>query len=148
VPGYRGHLGAACIPVVLLLWLFLSLGLGMREGLLSSLLCFLGAIAPDIDTRSRARQLFFTLLLGAWLFALFTRSWMIFLVVLVIAFFVLQQRHRRLFHRFWFWVLLAAFILCATWQTVPGHFFEVFILTSSFLIGVISHLYLDGCRLF
>ncbi len=149
MPGYRGHLGGAAVPIVFLLLLSLCFGWRLERVLLASLFCFLGALAPDIDTYSRARQLFFGLLFVAGVFALIAASWFVLLILFLVGLFVMLQRHRRLFHRLWFWALLGGICWLAVMSMAPSEIFSLAgIAIGSFLIGVISHLYLDGCRLF
>lgn len=148
MPGYRGHLSGAMIPIAIF-YLF-GVGAFYSWQVLSymSLLTFLGALAPDIDTQSRGRSLFFVLLFGIALFAFFVRVWALFFGVFVLFYSVLQLVHRQRLHRFSFWAMIVFFISAVVIFIQPEWTVFVLLGAVSFLLGVVSHLLLDGCRLF
>lgn len=145
MPGYRGHFFGAvlffCISIALLLVLECSISWKMcGQALLFTLL---GALFPDIDTKSQGQKLFYTLIFLLIIGSIFYKKYLFGLLVAVCSFVPLFSNHRARFHSLWFALMLVAlvsvlaitqFSLNATLVLRNGIFF---------LIGVYSHLVLD-----
>ncbi len=148
MPGYRGHLFGAIIPIIFLVFLMAFLRRPFSERFLAILFCFLGSLAPDIDVASRARVLFVALIGLCALFIVLTGRWSFLLALFFVLLFVFLQRHRALLHRLWFWLFLSGFVCLSSWLWFIDGIQVTFVLSGAFTLGVLSHLYLDGCRLF
>ncbi len=147
VPGYKVHLFGGLLPSVILVLLIMPHVSHSSEMFFVFLSCLLGALAPDIDTNSKGRMLFLFLILGAMVFAGFLAHWYVVLMLLFIAFVVLQARHRGMFHHFSLWMILVIFGIFSLGFYIPEQLLLFTLLGCSFLLGILSHIVLDHVRI-
>lgn len=143
MPGYKGHLigGVAAYTILFLLiperdismytatkWLFFSLA---------------GSLFPDIDTKSKGQKLFYWIIFFFFIVAITQQNFVACTVMGIIAIVPLLVKHRGLFHSLWFVVgcPLGVAILIAAY--FPGLSELLFLDTTFFIFGALSHLLLD-----
>lgn len=150
MPGYRGHLlGGVVVFFFALLGILLWCNPTTTTALewLGFTLC--GALFPDIDIKSKGQKLFYWLLAGLFILLISMNHLQMVAVLSVIALVPMLVRHRGMFHRPWFIILLPsaiAYILCAQ---VPSCKMIIVYDTFFFILGALSHLWLDmGRRMF
>lgn len=143
MPGYKGHIvgGLAAYFVVVLLcscmqssWVLLTQGL---------LFTCLGALFPDIDTKSKGQKFFYTLLCAACIALLLNQFYIMVAFIATIAFLPLMVPHRGLFHNFWFimvFIIMTSFMLITFF---PLYKMSILKNAAFFMLGVLSHLLLD-----
>lgn len=143
MPGYRQHLIGGVALYLLLLVL-------LREQCSSSLVAgewlvcaLLGSLFPDIDIKSKGQQLFYTLTGIAIVGLIFSNRMHMLPVIGIGAVVPPLVRHRGLFHRAWFLVLLSGVIWIIAAFYAPEHREPLFFDVLFFLSGALSHIWLD-----
>lgn len=145
MPGYKGHMLGACAAVVIcvaaLAWFGYRVSpLYFLQGLFFA---WLGALFPDIDTKSKGQKMLYAVLFVLIVALLLYKKYVIASVLALMAFMPLFVNHRGIFHRFWFAALITAaavagcalqFPWCAAATVRNGLFF---------LLGFFSHIALD-----
>ncbi|MCF7899987.1 metal-dependent hydrolase [Candidatus Babeliales bacterium] len=146
MPGYKAHMGAGAVVFAITLvgithfimphphieitiqWFFCAL---------------IGALFPDVDTKSQGQILFYHSITPLLLFLWWQRQTGIFIWVTFLALLPVLANHRGLFHRPWFIILISggAAYLCG--QSYPYHQKILLIDALFFAIGAFSHIYLD-----
>jgi hypothetical protein len=144
MPGYKGHLTGGFI-------LFLSLLLVVRHfyhpsicTIIEWLLCtLLGSLFPDIDVKSKGQKWFYWFLFLLFICLFVWRCYFILSLLGIISLLPMLVKHRGLFHKSWFILLLGAGVLILIAMTAPRYLsaatFDIFF----FLVGALSHLWLD-----
>jgi membrane-bound metal-dependent hydrolase YbcI (DUF457 family) len=143
MPGYKGHLVGGCVAFGITLYVLRSVSPGcavMGEWLLCTLA---GSLFPDIDVKSRGQNYFYKFLLVILAFLLLQGSIQLFIVLSILAFIPMLVRHRGLFHQLWFIISFPLFVVMVLSAYFPQYgtilLFDVFF----FIVGAISHLWLD-----
>jgi len=155
MPGYRAHtLCAVVIYSVILLcvgaatqdWLILAGGLGA---------IIAGALFPDIDTKSKGQHYLYWIYAVVLMVLLFLcwrspkQLWLDLIICLaVITIAPMLGRHRGITHAppfilllgISFWIIAAGFC--------PAHTAHFFFLSFCFVLGALSHIWLDKRRIF
>ncbi len=141
---YKGHLAGGCVAFAC--GLVLITDYAQPDMLLAAewfLATLAGSLFPDIDIKSKGQKYFYWFFLG--LIFLFVHKNRIDLLIAlsVIAMLPLLVKHRGLFHRLWF---VIAFPL-GLWWLISLQFplikAALFFDTLFFILGAISHLWLD-----
>jgi len=111
------------------------------------LFCILGALFPDIDTKSKIQ---------IWLYRLFFVIYLLLLIlnqqpnllifISILAIIPLIVNHRGIFHRFYFLIGLPLGILGIIYATKPHLFIESSFFTLFFIAGALSHILLDNVK--
>jgi len=143
VPNYKGHLlgGIILYSGVILVGALYSTSLCcLAEWLLCTLL---GSLFPDIDTKSKGQKIVYCGLFVAALVLLFLQKFVILAYLGFAALVPLITNHRGLFHKLWFLVLLMFFMSGGMLMVYPHHYYRICTDSGFFLIGIISHLWLD-----
>lgn len=145
MPGYKGHLAGGTITFALALYAVSNAGILFTHA--QAVQWFASALAgclfPDIDVKSKGQNLFYKGMLCLLLLMIFYGYHRPFMLVSVAAMVPMIVRHRGLFHRLWFLIgmpALLAFFLAASY---PAYGFTIYCNTFFFIIGAISHLWLD-----
>lgn len=146
MPNYKGHLvGGACVYAgfLYLLTLFciptVSLSLAFEW-----LLCALaGALFPDIDVKSKGQKYFYWVIFGLALFLLLKRKIKIAVALTVFSLLPMLCKHRGIFHRAWFVVLLICTATVLLILNFPNCQRLIAFDALFFTIGALSHLWLD-----
>lgn len=144
MPGYKGHLVGGCAAFGFGLFLLHSSYNPTHLNALEWFLCALaGALFPDIDVKSKGQNLFYKGML-IMLLVLFAKGLVhIALMIGILALIPMVVRHRGLFHRLWFIIMAPyAIALCLT-VYYPAYSRILLVDTSFFVLGAISHLWLD-----
>ena len=145
MPDYKGHLIGAFAFLGLSLLVLSAAGYYLKPALVIQAAFFvcLGALFPDIDTKSKGQKFFYAVLFVTMIGLLICKKYYIGLSLALFGFLPLFSNHRGLFHTFWFAavVFITAIIGCALYCPV---YTNIGIRNGLFfLIGVISHLMLD-----
>lgn len=145
MPDYKGHLVGAFAFLGLSLAALGCAGYYLKPIVVAQGLffVFLGALFPDIDTKSKGQRLFYAVMFVAMMGLLIYQKYLAGLALAILGFFPLFVKHRALFHKFWFATMLvvAAVLGCALYwpaYTNAGIRNGLF-----FLVGILSHLVLD-----
>jgi hypothetical protein len=108
------------------------------------LLCSIaGSLFPDIDIKSKGQKLFYGLMAPAYIFLFTQKQYMLCFAVGLCALMPVLVNHRGLFHRWWFIVSFAGLWGYACISMFPRYTYTVSLATLFFILGSLSHLYLD-----
>lgn len=144
MPNYQGHLvGGAICAAPLLVATHYAYPLHPLWGISLLLSCMLGALFPDVDTKSKGQRIYYYTLTALIIVLAFERKFDYILLLLPIILLPLIVRHRGLFHKLWFILAVmagATFYACASW---PALKLLIVLHSLFFTAGAISHLYLD-----
>ena len=150
MPGYKGHLAGGCVVYSICLFALhathpsIPLALGWFAATCA------GSLFPDIDIKSKGQKYFYWILLlllvwSIWRFKQLSTHARFDLVagIAIIALLPLLVRHRGVTHKPWF-ILVLSFGL---WMTfigfLPDYSSEIFIFLLFFVVGAMSHIWLD-----
>jgi len=146
MPGYKGHLlgGAAAGGILLSL-------LSCCDVVHPTLLCgvewllasFLGSLFPDIDIKSKGQKVFYWVLLGLFVYLYIGKKLMMLGLFSIIGITPMLVRHRGLFHKWWFVVLLPLLLAIVTGHYYPHYQYALLFDATFFVAGALSHLILD-----
>lgn len=144
MPGYRGHMIGAAVAFAGVVGAVMWLGFSMEgEALASGLLfTFLGALFPDIDTKSKGQKLLYACVVATLVMMLIYKKYCGAIIVAIVSFLPLFVKHRGLFHKFWFALLVAISAAIACSLQFQMHRAAVHN-SIFFLVGFVSHLVLD-----
>ena len=144
MPSYKGHLAGGMFVYLCALYVVLtSYSISMSTGLEWLLFTLAGSLFPDIDTKSKGQKIFYVIASLLGILLLLHNHIQAFVVLGVICMVPLLVNHRGVFHRLWFIILvptLAAIFLC---HYMPDCNRIIILDTLFFVIGAISHLWLD-----
>jgi LexA-binding, inner membrane-associated putative hydrolase len=144
MPGYKGHLSGGLVLFVSCLLLVKQYYCPSLCTIIEWLSCtLLGSVFPDIDVKSKGQKWFYWLLLVLFLYLFACRSYFILSIFGIIALVPMLVRHRGLFHKAWFILLIGATIVMLTAAVAPSYVTRVSFDLFFFLIGAFSHLWLD-----
>lgn len=144
MPNYQGHLvGGALFSAPLLVATHYFYPLHPVYFLSLMITGMLGALFPDVDTKSKGQRIYYYALTALVIMLALERKFDYILLLLPVILLPLIVRHRGLFHKLWFILAVMAggtFYACASWPALK----MVIILHSMFFtVGAFSHLYLD-----
>lgn len=142
MPNYKGHLvGGIVLYATILLCFFPAVqGSTMCEWLF--FVC-IGALFPDIDTKSKGQRLFFVLLAGVLAYLLLRQKVYAAVLLAIVACVPLIAHHRGLFHNFLFLTGFSWGIGLAVAYLLPEYRTIIVYDTLFFWMGVFSHIVLD-----
>ncbi len=107
--------------------------------------CLLGAIFPDVDTKSVMQRLFFkALFLCSIALLIYSKNIIWFFGAAIIGIVPLMVRHRGLFHRWWFLLVLSILLASSAYFVPITYKFTLLWCAGSFALGSLSHLVLDN----
>ncbi len=108
------------------------------------LVCSLaGSLFPDIDIKSRGQKYFYRVILLVMIFLIIQRQFSLLATSSVMAVTPMLVRHRGIFHRLWFVILLPLTIWYIVSLSVPTISTILLFDILFFIAGAISHLWLD-----
>lgn len=144
---YKAHVWGGVAAYGIILYLFLLLHILDHPSLFQLLFWFIcviaGSLFPDIDIKSRGQQYFYRLLFLVLLFCMNIKHFTAVCACGVIAIVPLLVKHRGLFHQLWFLIsapfLLSFFLI----QLFPYQKTNILTGILFFVIGCVSHLWLD-----
>lgn len=143
MPNYRTHLVGASIAYLASV-LMLSLYTKPLYYQIFWFWCSLaGGLFPDVDTKSRGQRYFYTLLLLAMSLLWMQGKLRVVAGISLCSFLPLCVKHRGLLHNVWIVGLVVAGATCWSIYMAPTWREVIIISAYCFMIGVLSHLYLD-----
>ena len=122
------HYGVPITPFIMLQWLAATI---------------LGALFPDVDIKSKGQGIFYKGMLFFLLFLFWTKQFHLFVIMSFLALVPLLVRHRGVFHRPWFVVVLPLSVAFITGIVFPVHGVLFFYNACFFSAGALSHILLD-----
>lgn len=143
MPNYKGHVfgGAFGFGVVIFLC---ALHQSSCIQLVEWFLCVVaGSLFPDIDTKSKGQKIFYSMLACAMVICVINQQLTILAGIALAAMLPLLSNHRGIFHRLWFVMLLVGLASGALIIAYPAEQQRVLYDAGFFVVGVVSHLYLD-----
>ncbi len=145
MPGYKTHLlGGLAAFFATSLVLAKALSMSSPTLFLGYFLCALiGSIFPDIDIASKMQRLFFIAATGALSFALLTNRTSCFLIISGSVLLVTLLRHRTLTHQVYFLICMPFFFALGSVYLYKLPFNPVINSTIFFVMGCLSHVFLD-----
>lgn len=143
MPGYKGHIAGGVVAFALALYLLES-HCASASTALSWLGCTLaGALFPDIDVKSKGQKYFYWVVFFALIF-LFAFGQMEMLAACgIISVTPMLCKHRGIFHEMWFVIALPSVVWAIASLAYPQYTEIFFFYAVFFIIGALSHLYLD-----
>ena len=147
MPNYKVHLAGGFLSFAILYKLSAKI-LSKRfysseEMAFSLLLCLLGSLFPDIDTKSYGQRMFYFLLLAMIFGSILLNQWTLLIVFGAFSILPFFVGHRGLTHRLWFNAIAPLPIFITIFDkssklailSKTGYFY--------FLAGALSHIFLD-----
>lgn len=143
MPNYKGHLvgGAAAFGIVL--YCIKSKNPTIITALEWLCCALLGALFPDIDTKSKGQKIFYRMVFFSVVVLLIQMRIRAVAFVSLLALSPLLIRHRGITHSLWFIVFLCSSALVYAHIFAPAYAQLVFFDALFFCAGAISHLWLD-----
>jgi hypothetical protein len=146
---YKGHIVGGIVTFAVLIYFlkFFQYPLDMLHNIQWFLFCILGALFPDVDTKSKIQ---------IWLYRLFFVIYLLLLIlnpqpnllifISILALIPLIVHHRGMFHKLYFLTGLPLCILGIIYITKPHLFIESSFFALFFIAGALSHLLLDKMK--
>ncbi len=144
MPNYKKHIAGGFASYLILLFLLIK---SYNPSLITSLQWLLstviGSLFPDIDTKSKFQKFFYFSLLIIFIFLTLKNNSELLILLSFLGLIPLVVNHRGIFHKLWFILLLIAITLFLTNLYAPDKIEFIGLNLLFFLIGTISHLWLD-----
>ena len=102
-----------------------------------------GSLFPDIDVKSKGQKLFYGIMAPAYIFLFVQGQYALCFVVGLCALLPMLCTHRGLFHRWWFLIAFSGLWGLAIIRMFPQNTDLVGMGTLFFILGCLSHLWLD-----
>lgn len=141
---YKGHLvGGMASYLIILSLLRSSFNPTFITSLEWLLFALIGSLFPDIDTKSMGQKVFYRFVFVLFAFLIILKKVELLLFLSLISLVPLLVKHRGLFHKLWF-ILLIPLSTCLYFKYYFPGYLDIIIFNSIFFIaGVVSHLILD-----
>lgn len=144
MPNYKTHLAGGLFAYLVSLYAVISVRPVTFALCLEWLLfCLAGSLFPDVDIKSKGQKIFYWIVLILGTFLLFHKRGQALIILGALSLFPLLVRHRGIFHKLWFIIVvpsLIAWLACSYWPTCST---IIYYDTLFFIVGAISHLWLD-----
>ena len=146
MPNYRGHLvGGGIFAGVVLAGLYFLLGITFSwvSAITLTIAALLGSLFPDVDTKSKGQRIFYLSLTALLIVLFFQRRYEYMIMLIPMILLPVIVHHRGLFHKTWFILIFVGFVTlyaCVSW---PGLRVTIVWHSLFFVLGALSHLYLD-----
>lgn len=143
MPSYKGHLVGGFIAFIIVINCIIVKKVSLVIAL--EWLCFtlLGALFPDIDTKSKGQKIFYQVLFVTFCVLLLKQCMSAFILMSLISCLPLIVHHRGVCHQLWF----VGGVPCVAAVSLGFYFpqFATLLLWDAlfFIIGAVSHIYLD-----
>lgn len=145
MPGYKGHMAGALIAVGLCIAGLSFVGYALAPVLFAQGVFFawLGALFPDIDTKSKGQKLLYAILFVTLIGLFVYGKYLMGAAITLCAFLPLFVNHRGLLHSFTF--IMGITFICVAACTLQFPLYASAAMRNGlfFLVGVFSHLILD-----
>jgi membrane-bound metal-dependent hydrolase YbcI (DUF457 family) len=143
MPNYKGHLVGGAITYCCLLFICKS-ALATVPVAIELLGCtLLGALFPDIDTKSVGQKLVYKLIFIAMIILILKGEWTLFSCLSLISLMPPLSKHRGLFHSPWFLLFCSLMMFFIVALFFPEHKDRSYLALLFFTMGAFSHLVLD-----
>lgn len=146
MPNYKGHLvGGTFVYAgfLYLLTLFCIPAVSFSLGLEWLLFTLAGALFPDIDVKSKGQKYFYWVIFALAIFLVLKNKLKLALAVTIFSVIPMLCKHRGIFHRTWFVVLLIVLIAALLILHFPHCQRIIAFDALFFMVGALSHLWLD-----
>ena len=143
MPGYRGHLGGGVIAYGCLFALIWSPQIALPLACEWFLFTLLGALFPDIDIKSKGRNVFYKILLCIAAFLLYKQRILPLIWIGIISLLPLFVKHRGIFHSLFFLTILSLCAIFISMICLPSCSAIIAWDALFFFAGAFSHLILD-----
>lgn len=145
MPNYKGHLiggfvGYLCMVCALLWYAYHPTLLTMIEWLLFALV---GALFPDIDTKSKGQKIFYQIIGLLCIFLFIQQQYRTLSIICIIALLPLILRHRGLSHSIWFIMLMCFLVIVYAHFQLPSLAYALTFDAFFFFVGAFTHIALD-----
>lgn len=141
---YKGHLAGGIFAYLIALLCIVSLQfVNFTTSLEWLLFALAGSLFPDVDIKSKGQKLFYWVMLLLMMILIINNQKQTLIIVAVLSVIPLLVRHRGIFHKLWFVILIplfVAWILCLYFPTCEK---TIMYDCLFFIVGAISHLWLD-----
>lgn len=152
MPNFQGHLAGGAVTFALVYSvstkLITSIPYTGKETILALIFCLLGALFPDVDTKSIGQKVFYTINLVLVTWAILTHQWSLLSILSLLGVFPMLVSHRGIIHTVWFVTLVPLCIpFVMSYNKIPtgidmwGH--TAWMIYGYFVAGALSHLLLD-----
>lgn len=143
MPNYKGHLVGGVVGFGIVIFLC-SLHVAPCTKLVEWLLFVVaGSLFPDIDTKSKGQKIFYILLSVAMIFFAVQKQFKVVAGCAFMGMLPLLSNHRGIFHHFWFILGLVVVAVVCLSSLYPFARERIVYDAAFFVLGVMSHLYLD-----
>ena len=146
MPNYKKHLAGGCLVYGLIMYLNVKLNLvelDLNLQLQTLAACLIGALFPDIDTKSKIQKyIYFMILIMSIYFMAIGLEYQAGIIT-TMSLLPLIVSHRGLLHRLWFIVMCLCIGNYLCYLNQACWFANCLYLSIFFLVGVISHIWLD-----
>lgn len=143
MPGYKGHIAGGIAVFAFTAYL-------LQNQCTSSTIAaqwlgctIAGALFPDIDVKSKGQKYFYWVVLGALILLFAFKQLEILAACGIISITPMLCKHRGIFHEPWFVVAVPCIVWAGASIAYPQYTENLFFCAFFFVIGALSHLYLD-----
>lgn len=144
MPSYKGHLaGGIFVYLIAIYFIIATQAPSFATGLEWLLFTLAGALFPDVDTKSKGQKLFYWIMLILMIVLLINDKTQELIAVAILGVIPLLVRHRGIFHRLWFVILVPSAVAGILCLYVPHCSSTIKYDCLFFIVGAISHLWLD-----
>ena len=147
MPGYKGHLvgGAATFFVTyqVATKVFGQAPYITKQIVFALTFCLLGSLFPDIDTKSLGQRVFYSILAIAVFAAIALQHWALLSFLSVLGLLPLLVNHRGMIHTVWFVTAIPLATTLLISRTNPALAPAAWLAYIYFVVGALSHLFLD-----
>lgn len=144
MPNFKGHLaGGVFIYLVVFYWIVSNQTVSLTTSLEWLLFALAGSLFPDVDTKSKGQKIFYWIVLFLAALLLSMSHMEAFVILGFLSLFPLLVRHRGIFHRTWFVILVPSAVAAFCCMYMPNCSAIIFYDTLFFIMGALSHLWLD-----
>ena len=144
MPGYKTHVVGGVVTFAVIVYVvqgYVTLTPSLMIQWLGA--SVLGSLFPDVDIKSKGQGIFYKGMLLCLILLLFKKKFYPFVILTFLGLVPVLVRHRGLFHRPWFVVvvpLALAFIVGQSFSDANGMLLQT---SCFFAAGALSHLFLD-----
>jgi hypothetical protein len=144
MPNFKGHLaGGFFIYLVVFYWIVSNQTVSLTTSLEWLLFALAGSLFPDVDTKSKGQKIFYWIVLFLAALLLSMSHMEAFVILGFLSLFPLLVRHRGIFHRTWFVILVPSLVASFCCMYMPNCSSIIMYDTLFFIMGALSHLWLD-----
>lgn len=144
MPNYKKHLVGGFATYTTLLFLLKSVNPTLTSAIQWLVICLLGSLFPDVDTKSKIQKIFYTGFLILLFFLISINKFKLALFLSVISLSPLVVNHRGIFHKAWFIIFITiAFVFFSVEIKLFHSTSEITIPALFFTAGALSHIILD-----